>query len=436
MKYKNLILKYLKQYPDATFTYIATRIIEENETDSRSVDKMRKHVAKVAKLGNLIKAADQYEQISDEQKRSEFSGNKANFEYKGRESLTSLEQAIEYFEIDTEQWEVEKFTANSWDVTNKHGITYTNYQIKLFLVKKSIQTDPNLFLTFVSEQLFKQAPKFPTINFKFTENDKMLEVGIHDFHLGKHAWAKEVGEDYDLKIAEELYNNTIDTIVQRTNHYSYDKILYVVGSDFFNVDNIDNTTTKGTPQDEDTRWQKTFSKGVQIARDQALKLSQIAPVEIIVIGGNHDRQKSYFLGSVLEAYFYNNDNITVNNSPQNRKYIQYGQCAIGFAHGDKVPEKAWNEIFAAEQPQLWGATKYREMHTGDKHHLVKKNNSIIVNENNTVKEYKGCTFRITRSIASLDDYHYSNGYIGTIRGTEAFVWDKNAGLINIINANL
>src|SRR5690606_1946269 len=95
------------------------------------------------------------EDQSDEQKRSEFSGNKANFEYKGRKSLTSLEQAIEYFEIDTEQWEVEKFTANSWDVTNKHGITYTNYQIKLFLVKKTIQTDPNLFLTFVSEQLFK-----------------------------------------------------------------------------------------------------------------------------------------------------------------------------------------------------------------------------------------------------------------------------------------
>lgn len=437
MKYKQLILEYLSKYPhpEHSFTFIAKKILEENEIECNSSDWMRKNIASVFK-DNGDSQSFSPDLKSSDKKKFDCNGDNASYEYQGRESITSLDQAIRFFKIDTDKWEVDRFVTNSWDVTNSEGTTYTNYQVKVFLVKKKIQTDPNLFLNFVKEELFKQAPKFPTINFKFSEGDKMLEVGIHDFHFGKHAWSKEVGEDYDLKIAEELYGNTVDTIIQRSSHYNYDKILYIVGSDFFNVDNIDNTTTKGTPQDEDTRWQKTFQKGIDISRTQALKLSQIAPVEVIIISGNHDQTRAFFLGSVLEAYFYNNQNITVNNSPMRRKYVKYGVCGIGFAHGDKVPEKSWNQIFAAEQPELWGSTKYREMHTGDKHHVVKKSNTVKINENDTVKEYKGCTFRITRSITSLDDYHYSHGYVGTIRGTEAFVWDKKAGLINIINANL
>lgn len=43
--------------------------------------------------------------------------------HKGRQSITSLDQAIEFFEIDTENWDVVNWVANSWDVTSvKNGL--------------------------------------------------------------------------------------------------------------------------------------------------------------------------------------------------------------------------------------------------------------------------------------------------------------------------
>lgn len=52
--------------------------------------------------------------------------------YEGTQSLQSEEEAIEYFNVDTDKWEVDKFVVNSWDVNMKGG-RKTNYQVKLWL---------------------------------------------------------------------------------------------------------------------------------------------------------------------------------------------------------------------------------------------------------------------------------------------------------------
>lgn len=53
--------------------------------------------------------------------------------------ITSLEQAIEFFKIDTEEWFIEKWVCNAWDVTMKVDeapVKRTNYQVKVWLVRK------------------------------------------------------------------------------------------------------------------------------------------------------------------------------------------------------------------------------------------------------------------------------------------------------------
>ena len=51
MKYKQLILDYLGKYPypKNTFTFIAKKILEENEIECNSPEWMRKNVARVVK---------------------------------------------------------------------------------------------------------------------------------------------------------------------------------------------------------------------------------------------------------------------------------------------------------------------------------------------------------------------------------------------------
>ena len=84
---------------------------------------------------------------------------------------------------------------------------------------------------------------------------------------------------------------------------------------------------------------------------------------------------------------------------------------------------------AQEKPDLWGKTKYREWHLGDKHH--KKEIWTMGTEDNM-----GVVIRLMRSLSSTDEWHYKKGYIGNIRSAEAFIWDKERGVISQFFANI
>jgi len=73
------------------------------------------------------------------------SSNKRTFEEKGnfaegevytKMRPTTLEQILELFEVDGDIWEVDRYIINSWDVTNRAGDVFTNYQIKVWLIRK------------------------------------------------------------------------------------------------------------------------------------------------------------------------------------------------------------------------------------------------------------------------------------------------------------
>ena len=68
----------------------------------------------------------------------------------------------------------------------------------------------------------------------------MLEVNIFDLHFGKLCWNGETGEDYDTKIASKRFHNAIDDIVGKAIFHDVDKIVFPVGNDFFNSDNLRN----------------------------------------------------------------------------------------------------------------------------------------------------------------------------------------------------
>lgn len=57
--------------------------------------------------------------------------------YEGEVSITSLDEAIEFFGVDLERWKVERYVCNSWDVSmkgpEKVPIKKTNYQVKIWL---------------------------------------------------------------------------------------------------------------------------------------------------------------------------------------------------------------------------------------------------------------------------------------------------------------
>lgn len=249
----------------------------------------------------------------------------------------------------------------------------------------------------------------------------LLELAVFDLHIGKLAWERETGEDYDIDIAIARHKAAVDNLISRINPGIIEKILLPIGNDMINIDNKMNTTTAGTPQSSDSRFGKMFKAAKSLVIETVDKLTAIAPVDILVIPGNHDELTMFTLGEVIEAWYHTSSNVTVHNSPKLRKYYQYGKNMIMFTHGDKERISDLGMIAATEQPKMWGDTIFREVHLGH-FHKTKAMSYVTVDEN------PGFKIRILPSLCSTDAWHHSKGFISR-KGAEAFLFDKEGGMV-------
>ena len=249
----------------------------------------------------------------------------------------------------------------------------------------------------------------------------LLEVDFPDLHFGKLTWEEESGENYDVKIASNVVHNAVESLLTHAQGHKLERILLPFGNDFFNVDNRDNTTTHGTPQQEDTRWQKTFRMGRRLAVDIIEGLASIAPVDVFIIPGNHDETRMFYLGDALDLKYEHDKRIRVDNQAMKRKYYTYGKVLIGLTHGYHEKLEKLSFIMATEQREEWARTQHREWHLGDKHH---KKDLLYGAE-----DLNGVTIRLLRSLSATDAWHFDKGFIGAPRGAEAFLWHKEDGLI-------
>ena len=252
----------------------------------------------------------------------------------------------------------------------------------------------------------------------------LFELPIMDFHLGKLSWSGETGQaDYDLKLAEMLWRKTVDDLIVKALGFGdIEKIIFPVGQDFFHFDTPRTTTTAGTQMDSDTRWEKMFVKGIELLVWAIEKLRKIAPVEVLWIPGNHDQMLSYAATVGLSQRYSNINSVTVDLSATPRKYRLFGKNLIGYSHGEKEGKRL-EGLMQVEAPELWGKSVFREFHMGHLHtELTKTNNGII--------------FRRISAITATDSWHVENGFIGSVRQAQAFIWDKELGLQAILNSNV
>jgi len=344
--------------------------------------------------------------------------------------IVTVDGLLEAHNISLDNWDIEKQIVNTWEVGTKgpdgNILTTPLFQVKVWLNSKTEPIIENIREEFI-EDLKKLSPKVEKIKYK-SKIDKqplLLELNIFDLHLGKVSWSEETSYDYNLEIASNIFNQCIDEFIEETSNKNIEKIVFPIGNDFFNSDKAHpfNSTTKGTPQEEDARWQKTFRLGRQLVVDAINRLINIAPVDIIMVPGNHDFERNFYLGDSLEGWFYNNENVTVDNSANPRKYYKYGEVLIGYTHGNEEKIIDLPLIMANEQPQEWAMSTFREFHLGHEHR--KKEIKF-----KSTEEYQGVIIRYFNSLSATDSWHHRRGYVGAKRSAEALLWDKTKGLKN------
>lgn len=392
-------------------------------------------------------------QISESKINDSIVNNERRINCVTKERIKNVKQLLKECSVDLNEWEIKSQKVNKWDVTsfrNGEPITAENFQVTATLAPIKSAFDSKFVLESIKELIATY--KFPQISIplvnsntfvQYKENN-LLEIPIFDLHLGKLAWAGETGENYDTKIAASRLIDAIKTILQRANGYEYNKILFPIGSDFFNSDNLNNTTTKGTSQDEDLRWQKTFMVGVKLIVDAINILKQTGKhIDVMVIPGNHDYERSFYFGVTLESWFRQDNGVTFANpiSPyaSPRKYYEFGNVMIGFSHGDSEKESSLPLLMATEVKEIWGRTKFHEFHMGHIHrrrNVQFKKKETDIERQQTLTEDLGVILRYMPSLTGTEEWHHRKGYIGQIKGAEGYIYNDKVGFIGMVNANV
>lgn len=367
--------------------------------------------------------------------------------YLPKTRICTLEQLIEHCKIDTKVWEVERFTANKWEVgmkpaaTTEYTITSDDREIPMWV---RIEDEPIVIPLFQIKASFKKkvdvvavqkeidelkaiaknnAPLPKLVIHKTPVSGNMLEINFPDIHMGKLSWAVETGyENYDTKISAELFREAFAEILDRAKGYKFESILFIVGNDLLNSDNAEGTTTKGTKVSSDCRFQKTFGVTRDLMIEAIEHLRKIAPVKVITVFGNHDELSVWHLGDSLECYFHKYPDVEIDNSPKQRKYHQFGKVMLMFTHGHKSKRLDLPLIMATEQSEMFGKTKFREVHTGHLH-LTK------------VEEQHGVRVRVLPALTAPDAWLAENGFVGNIRAAEGYIWNKEEGLVGMVFYN-
>ena len=245
----------------------------------------------------------------------------------------------------------------------------------------------------------------------------MLEINIPDAHFGKMAWGKETqGRSYDTPIAAATFDRALETLIERSKGFKFEKILFVVGNDLLNSDNELGTTTKGTAVSTDCRYQKTFVTVRRTIVNGINRLKEIAPVHVVLVSGNHDDLGVWHLGDSLECAFDQEPDVLIDNAPTYRKYVRFGNVLLMLTHGDKGKREDYPLLMATERSKDFGETKFREIHTGHIHQTK-------------LQERHGVRVRILPSLSPPNAWHSENGFVEQQRNAEAYVWNTNEGLI-------
>lgn len=288
-------------------------------------------------------------------------------------------------------------------------------------LKKELEDDANSWREFrhtIYDDFQTLVPKIKSSAKKpktKSEHDYALVLSPTDLHFGKHGWKDETGEEYDMEIAKTRLIQSTEALLTRLPHLP-EKIIVTAGSDWFHVDNDNGATTKGTQQDSAGTPAQIVMEGCSLARQHIDILRRVAPVEVILMSGNHDRHTSLMLMLYLEAAYENCEGVSVIVCPQIRQYIEYGNNLLGFTHGDKVNLNNLPAIMSNEKREAWGARRNHIWFHGHLHHLK-------------VSDKNGATVIQLPSLSGHDRYHARAGYVMERKGLCGHMVDKRLGVV-------
>jgi len=344
--------------------------------------------------------------------------------------IETVDEALERADVDLQVWEVEKYKKKA-DLTYGEGNGRSKdpgtfnaplWHFQVWLKRRVYDIDASL--EHIAEAFKNVAPTFVPAAHPWANSGVLLEIEFPDLHMGKHSWGRQTGADYDHKICMQGFETATDELLSLAATMKPERMLVPVGHDILHVDNINETTTRGTAQDVDTRPQLLFDKTVEMLVSFLRKARQIAPITVQIVPGNHDMLTCHHIGAALQGYFWNDKHIEIDNEPTSRKYYRWGTVLLGFVHGGKEDPRLEDLplLMAVERPEDWAETTHREWHTG---HIHRRRAMQWLTTDST----QGIHVRTLPSLCAADAWHAQHGYVGQPRVAEMYVFSSEHGYV-------
>jgi hypothetical protein len=240
----------------------------------------------------------------------------------------------------------------------------------------------------------------------------------NDWHINLSTWGKQVGSNWDLKIAETTIGSAVEETIDRSPASQHCIILG--GGDLLHTNGRRNETANGTPQDADSRYQKGVDVVTRLmvrTTDAALRRHQ--HVTLRILKGNHDEDSSIAVAYFLAAWYRNDPRVTVDLDPSDYFWFRFGLVMLGATHGHQSSNHIAKMpgIMAHRRAEDWGATKFRYVHGFHLHHSAK-----IATEGN------GVICEIHQAPIPQDAWHFGSGFLSG-RSLQAITYHAQYGEI-------
>ena len=244
---------------------------------------------------------------------------------------------------------------------------------------------------------------------------------ITDYHLGMLSWDEETGENWDIKIGEDLIIKWFQQAILQSPSAS--TAIFAQLSDFLHFDGMDAVTPASKHLlDVDTRFAKLVRSAIRVLRTVIdMLLQKHSKVHVIMADANHDPVSQIWLREWFSVLYENEPRITVDKSPNPYNAYEFGKTALFFHHGHKRKVTNVSQVFASQFREMFGRTKHAYAHMGHLHSIdIKENNLMIVEQH--------------RTLAPADAYAARSGWLSG-RDAKVICYHKSYGEVSRLTIN-
>lgn len=253
---------------------------------------------------------------------------------------------------------------------------------------------------------------------KKTIADLLNQYTITDYHMGMMAWHEESGEDWDIKIAEDLLVAWFETAIKLAPNAKVG--MFAQLGDFLHWDGLDAVTpAHKNLLDADTRFQKVVRVAIRVIRRIIfMLLKKHDEVYVIMAEGNHDPASSIWLRELFCALYEDEPRVTVDTGADVYYCYEHGLTSLFYHHGHKRKTGSIDDVFVSKYREIFGRTKFSYAHMGHMHHVdVKETNLMIVEQHRTLASNDAHGSRSGYSAgrdAKVITYHKEYGEVGRV----------------------